>query len=246
MEWYEFFDIAERDLELLNPTSPDKVIEVGRMLGLAPGVRVVEFGSGYGEVLALWAEEYGITGVGVEVRAKAHERALRKIEQRGLADRITLHLGDGAAFAVEEHSFDVACCIGATFIWGDFAQALPPLRRAAKPTGRIAVGEPYWRTSQIPPAYAQHHATLLTETQILEACRAEQLELGGIVRGTEQDWDQYESANWHGVLAWLGENPDHPARDEMLAWLHQSQSERLGSAREFLGWAVYVLWPQSV
>jgi SAM-dependent methyltransferase len=243
MEWYELYDIEEREMELINPCSPEKILEVGRMLGLEPGTRVIEFGSGHAEVLSLWAERYGIAGVGVEFRPRAHQRAQAKLRQRGLADRVTVHHGDGAAFPFEEGSFDVACCIGASFIWGGFAATVPALRKAIKPTGRLAIGEPYWRHGHEPPSGAPEEYTILTEPEILALCRGEGLEMAGIVRGNEEDWDTYSSTAWQGLLAWLEENPGHPEWDRVSAWLHKSQDSYLTRERPYVGWAIYVLRP---
>jgi hypothetical protein len=58
-------DIAEREIELVNPTSPEKIVTIGRVAGMSPGQRVVDFGCGYAEPLVLWAENFGLAGVGV-------------------------------------------------------------------------------------------------------------------------------------------------------------------------------------
>ncbi|MCW5850161.1 MAG: hypothetical protein KIT87_08765 [Anaerolineae bacterium] len=88
MKFLDLKDIAERDMELVNPTSAEKVLAVGRALGLNAASRVIDFGSGYAEMLTLWAEAFGIAGDGVELRPLACERARRKLTEHGLADRI--------------------------------------------------------------------------------------------------------------------------------------------------------------
>ena len=64
MNFLDLVDISERNIELVNPTSPEKIVRVGQAAGLRPGQRIVEFGCGYGEVLALWAVHFGISGLG--------------------------------------------------------------------------------------------------------------------------------------------------------------------------------------
>jgi cyclopropane fatty-acyl-phospholipid synthase-like methyltransferase len=68
MKFLELKAISERDLALVNPTSAQKIVRAGEVAGLAPGARVVDFGCGYGEALALWAERFGVSGGGVDVR----------------------------------------------------------------------------------------------------------------------------------------------------------------------------------
>ena len=55
MKFLELKDISERYMRLLNPCSPEKIVKIGQMAGLEPGNRVIDFGAGFGESLALWA-----------------------------------------------------------------------------------------------------------------------------------------------------------------------------------------------
>ncbi len=52
----DLFDISEVEIELINPTSPEKLIEIGRIGGMTSGKTVIDFGCGYAEPLVLWAE----------------------------------------------------------------------------------------------------------------------------------------------------------------------------------------------
>lgn len=241
MEWFAKYDIGERDLDLLNPCSPEKIGLVGEALRLRAGMRVVEFGCGHGEVLAQWAQRFGITGVGVELRQAAYEHAVRKIAERGLGERVSVFQGDGAAFAVEPGSCDVAACIGASFIWGGFEPTLDALEPLIHDKGRIAVGEPYWVRPDMPVTYSRRMAEFRTEPELLAACRERGLTIAAVVRGSHDDWDRYISGNLQGTLAWLDENPDHPERAEVIGWLSEWQDDYFGYEREYIGWAIYVL-----
>jgi SAM-dependent methyltransferase len=241
MNFFDLVDIAERDIELVNPISPEKVLQAGQAAGLRPGAQVVEFGCGYGEVLALWAAQFGIAGLGIEVRPKACERARRKMAARGLAGRIEIACGDAAGYPVPAGAYDLAACVGASFIWGGFQPALQNMRPALRAGGRIVIGEPYWRSAPLPPQAAPGGADFHTERALLEMIRAEALELEFVVRASQDDWDRYEAGNWQGLVRWLAENPQHPERGEVLAHLRASQEEYLGYGREHFGWALYVL-----
>jgi len=143
MKFLDLKDIAERDIELINPTSAEKILAIGRVAGMAPGKNLIDFGCGYAEPLVLWAENYGISGVGIDIREKAVQRARAKIAQRGLAQRLEIVHSIGADYTFEPGSFDYAACVGASFIWGGFRQALEALQRAIRPDGKVIVGEPY-------------------------------------------------------------------------------------------------------
>ncbi len=242
MNFLELKDISERCLELVNPTSPEKILTVGRVLGLKEGDRVIDFGSGYGEMLALWAQHFGISGIGIDLREKACERARRKMAEDGLADRIQIVCGNAAEYPFEAHAFDAAACIGASFIWNGYRPALRKLKEAIKPNGKVAIGEPYWRTTAVPPEYSRNE-TVHTEYELLRIAREERFDFEYVVRAGHDDWDHYEAGNWRGLVRWIDENPDHPERQQVIEHLHQSQDEYTRYAREYFGWAIYVLNP---
>lgn len=242
MEFFDLVNISERYMELVNPSSPEKVITLGKFLGLKPDSRVIDFGCGFAEPLILWAEQFGIHGIGIDVREYACERARQKVAQRGLTDRIEIVQSAGADYVFEEGSFDVATCIGATFIWGGFVPTIRALKRAVRPGGRIGIGEPYWLNSHVPAEYVRKEP-FFTEYELLQHIRAEGFDLEYVVRASHDDWARYESDNWHGLLRWLEENPHHPERAQVKAHMRQTQDDYFRYSREHLGWAMYALAP---
>src|SRR4030042_1950743 len=119
-------------MELFNPTSPEKILKAGQIAGLTPSSRVIDFGCGFAESLVLWAEKFGISGVGIDIRPYACQRAQVKVAERSLSERIEITCGDAAEYVYRPHSFDAATCIGATFIWGGFRQAVHAMQNAIR------------------------------------------------------------------------------------------------------------------
>jgi SAM-dependent methyltransferase len=244
MRFFDLVNISERYMELLNPSTPEKTIRFGKFLRLRENSRVIDFGCGYAEALVLWAEHFGITGTGIEVREHACERARARISEKGLSDRIEIVCASGADYSFAEQAFDVATCIGASFIWGGYRPAICAMRRAIHRDGRIGIGEPYWLKDSIPPEYAAQNTSVHSEYELLRITRQEGFDLECVVRASHDDWDRYESDNWHGLVRWIEENPEHPERDEVIQHLHTVQDEYLNYGRQYLGWAMYMLAPQ--
>lgn len=240
MEFLELKDIAERHLELANPISAEKLLHLGRVIGLESGQEVIDFGCGYGELLRLWGDAYGINGVGIDVRARACQRARRKLARNGWQDRFEIVQGDAGAYAYEKGRYHVAACIGATFIWQDFQGAIRGMSDALAPEGVLAIGEVYWRSDRVPLAYARQEP-FHTEPELLAIAREEGFEIGYVVRSSQDDWDHYESENWRGLLDWLDDNPNHPEREQVWDSLRTDQDQYFGYGREHMGWAVYLL-----
>ena len=246
MEYLELKNISERYLALVNPIAPEKILKAGRVAGMKKDGRIIDFGSGYGEPLILWAEAFGIAGLGIDIRPAACEKARSKIATQGLDDQLTIVCGHAAEYTFEPQSYDVATCIGATFIWkGGFKEALHTMRQAITSTGRLIVGEAHWLGTRTPPEYAQGELSFKTELELLRIMREEGLELIYVLHSSHDEWDHYESENWRGLSDWLDENPTHPEREAVIQHLHESQEEYLRYAREYLGWALYVLKPSA-
>jgi cyclopropane fatty-acyl-phospholipid synthase-like methyltransferase len=242
MDFLQFKNISERFMELVNPFSAEKVLEIGRILSLKISDRVIDFGCGYGELLRLWAEAFSIGGVGIDIREHACDRARKKMARHGLDERIEIVHSNAAEFAFEKDAYDVAACVGATFIWGGYRETIRAMKMAIRPGGNLVIGEASWKRSLMPPQYALSEK-FLTEDQLLKTTREEGFDLLSVVRASQDDWDRYESANWRGLLHWLQENPHHSERQEVIDHLHQSQEEYFQYGREYLGWAVYILSP---
>ncbi|MFC1572548.1 SAM-dependent methyltransferase [Candidatus Eisenbacteria bacterium] len=243
MNFFDLVDISERFMETINPSTPEKMLTVGRYLRLEQGNSVIDFGCGYAEALVQWAEHFGISGVGIDIRRKACERARTKVADRGLQDRIEIVCGKGAEYDLKGKAYDAAVCIGASFVWRGFRPTLQAMAKTVGPNARIAVGEPYWLSTNVPTEYAKKLHEFHSEARLLEIIREEGFDLEYLVRANHDDWDRYEAGNWYGLVRWLEENPDHPERADVLTHFRQQQDEYLRFGREFLGWAIYILTP---
>jgi SAM-dependent methyltransferase len=244
MDFFDQVNISERFMEILNPTSTVKILTVGEILRLKLESRVIDFGCGFGETLALWGTEFGISGIGIDVREYACERARNKMHEKGLKKRIEIVCANGAEYPFEKGHFNVACCIGATFIWKGYEQTIHAMKEAIVPGGRLVIGEPYWNKGDVPAEYVASISPIHNEFKLLETARREGFDLEYVVRASQDDWDTYEAGNWFGSTRWLEENPTHPERQQVIDHLHKTQDAYFRYGREYLGWAMYILHPR--
>jgi SAM-dependent methyltransferase len=240
VDFFDLKNISERYLELLNPTTPEKMLDIGNVVGLGKNSRVIDFGCGFGETLALWASNFGVSGIGIDIREYACERARKKMKEHGISDRVQILCLNAAEYRFQKHYFNVAACIGATFIWHGFRPTILEMKDALQPNGKLVIGEPYWLKDSVPKEFAEKQS-VYHEDEILEIIREEGFDLEYLVRANTDDWDRYETGNWIGLLRWLDENPKHQERSEVIKHLHESQNEYLRYGREYMGWALYVL-----
>ena len=234
MPW--FYEVAERDHELQNPTSPEKILLLGQRLGLGEDSVVLDVASGRGGPALLLAEEFGCRLVGVERFEGFYAAALERARARGLGERVTFHLGDATAFPIEAEAYDAALCLGAAFVWGGLEGTLAALVPAVRPGGHVAVGEAFWRSP--PPPGEEEDFVSLRET----ALSVEQagLALVGLIASSTDDWDRYESLHWASVEAWLAEHPEDPGAPALRNQHERERYRYLYLTRDRLGWAIFV------
>ena len=78
----------------LEDAQAEKYDLVCRKLGLRPGQRLLDIGSGWGGMVRHAAREYGVTALGVTLSRQQALWAQREIERQGLADRAEVRHSD--------------------------------------------------------------------------------------------------------------------------------------------------------
>ena len=77
MDIPRIFNIAESSHRIHNPITPEKLATLGAALRLESATRVLDLGSGSGEMLCIWARDHGIIGTGIDMSQLFTEQAAR-------------------------------------------------------------------------------------------------------------------------------------------------------------------------
>jgi len=232
MAWY--YAIAERDHDIQNPTSPEKIRQLGELLRLGPDLRVLDVACGTGGPAVLLASTFGCRITGVERSPDFVAWGRERISEAGLAERIDIVEGDASAYPLEPEAWDAALCLGATFVFHDLAGTIDALLPTVKPGGYLAVGEPYWRQWPLPREVDEMGYVPLDET--IARITARGLALTGLIAASHDDWDRYKSLRWRAVEEYLSEHDDPELRDR-----HELERDKyLRWQRDLMGWAMFV------
>ena len=232
MSWS--WEVAERDHQIQDPTSAEKIRLLGEYLRLDASSRVLDLACGKAGPAIVLAEAFGCRIQGVELRPRFADEARTRVSERGLGSLVSIETADAAAYPLEPETWDAALCLGAGFVWGHIGDAAAALTPAVRPGAFVAIGEPFWHEAG---AEADGFVDLAST---VERFQSGGLALTGLIAASEDDWDRYESLHWRALEEWLAANPEHPDAEAIREQHLARRDDYLRSQRARLGWAIFV------
>lgn len=143
-------------LWLSGDETPDEAVRqlvrhLGETLGIGPGARVVDVGSGYGATARQLAMEMGAEVEAITVSPAQHAIAT----SRAAAGGPRYHLGDWLENTFADDAFDFAIAVESTEHMADKAGAFRQLRRVLVPGGRVGIYA--WIAADSPREWSVSH-----------------------------------------------------------------------------------------
>jgi SAM-dependent methyltransferase len=244
MDMWKFYEVTHRDHVICNPTSGEKLDHLVEQLRLPAGARVIDIACGKGEFLIRLAEAYAVNGLGIDLSPFFIAEARKRLEVRAPKAEVTFRQMDGAEFKPEEpHSFTVACCLGASWIYGGHAGTLDALTHMVAPGGWVVTGEPYWLQEP-----REEHLKVLglpqdafgTHIGNVEAGEKRGLDLVHTLVSNSDDWDRYQGLQWYASVEYARSHPDDPDLPDIVRRVGDEKAAYLRWGRDTIGWAIYV------
>lgn len=220
------------------------VAELAAHLAARDSASVVDYGSGWGELLLrVLAAVPGARGTGIDVHGPDIVRGRALAAERGLDDRTTFVEGP-AADHIEPA--DLVLSIGAYQAFGTILEALAALRTRVRPGGRLLFGAEIWdRTPTESQLAAMWPGTTVAEClylpDLVDAALAAGFRPLRVQTATRAEWEEFESGYAADAEEWLLDNPDHAEAEALRAKLDEHLSIWLRGTRDVLGFAYLTL-----
>jgi SAM-dependent methyltransferase len=244
MDTWKFYDITHREHVICNPTSEDALARLVELLRLPADARAVDIACGKGEFLIRLAEAYGARCTGIDISPYFIRAAEARFRARLPAASATFLGINGSDFIPQApHSFSLASCIGADWIFGGHVGTLEALIRMVEPGGWVITGEPFWRqepSASYLEASGEKSEDYGSHASNVEAGEKLGLDLVHTFVSGKQDWDRYEGLQWYATEAYARAHPDDPDLPEVALRVAKNKATYLRWGRDTIGWAIYV------
>ncbi len=132
---------------LISMTPIEKIVEIGYTAGMNSDSNVLDLCCGYGEMLKIWHEAFGIKGAGVDISTEFINEGKKRLEAVKIRD-ISLICTDVFNW-ITDKKYDFACLCGEEF--GGIESTLRLLEKYIKPDGKLIIGTRFSRVDN-PPA----------------------------------------------------------------------------------------------
>lgn len=222
------------------PLSEDHAALLMQRLDPRPGVRVLDLGCAWGELLlrVVAAGGDGATGTGVDIDARALERGRALAEERGLEGRVTLVRRESATW---DEPADRVLCVGASHAWPSVEEAMAGLTALVPPGGRLLFGEGCWERPPTEAASALFGDDVIALADLVRHAVAAGWRILHLSTADQREWDDFEATWRAGRQEWLLANPDDDRAFEVRELLDRQLHDYVNAYRGVLGFAYLVL-----
>lgn len=238
--WERFypFEALHHLHEICNPMRPEDLSAVIDGLGPTDRTHAIDVACGHGDLLLEMAQRAAVFGVGVDLSPWVLLRAKGRAMRADLRGTLEWWLGDGKAVP-RDPGWDVATCLGASWIWHGFEGTARALVARLRPGGRLAIGDLRLRDAadrdRLPAAGIPEMATAATRSEQAALLTTLGLEVISEMVAPDEAWEQYHQTVIESAGAYAVEHPNADYRDLAATWMEDFQRDR-----EYLTWSVWV------
>jgi cyclopropane-fatty-acyl-phospholipid synthase len=209
-----YFEQPDQPIEAAQTAKLDLIC---RKLGLAPGMRLLDVGCGWGSLILYAAEHYGVRATGVTLSNQQREFVAKRIAERDLGDRVEVRRQDYRD--VDDPAFDAVASIemGEHVGQDQYPVYAATLFRQLRPGGRLLLQQMSRRADAAPGggAFIENYIAPDMHMRPLPETLGFLVDAGFELRDVEairehyvwtvEAWIETFESHWDEVVAMVGE-----------------------------------------
>ena len=219
---------------LISMTPIDGIVEIGFSSGMNHSSSVLDLCCGYGEMLKIWHEAFGIRGIGVDICGEFIQQGKKRLDACGTAD-VTLIESDIFKWHSNE-KYDYVCLSGEEF--GGLQSTIALLERFAKPNGKLIIGTRFSKVENPPQELIDFEGELLSLNQINTVIQSNGYFITAMASDTHHEWERYIMWSARRHLAELRKNLKNQSQME---WCQKWYDMYFRLRRSLEGYATFVI-----
>ena len=212
----------------------ERVVEFGYKIGLNANFTVLDLCCGYGEMLKLWSEAFGINGIGIDRETKFIETGRARLTN----NLIKLSVGDVFKYN-DTAKYDIVVCTElSSGLFDKFKDGISFLEKFVKPGGKLVFGKLFSKKPNPPQELIDFDGELPTLLEIYEKVKQCGYYITAMVSDTDAQWEQYITWSAKQDLEKLRKNPNDI---NTAAWLDKWYRIYFELRRPYEGWGLFAI-----
>jgi ubiquinone/menaquinone biosynthesis C-methylase UbiE len=203
MNYKDSITKLEDSVHLISMVSVDEILRFGYSCGLSEQSKVLDLCCGYGTVLKIWSEAYGIRGVGIDINKEFLSKGASRLAESGI-DNIKLVYGDVLRYE-DDTRYDVVIC---SETLGSIKDTLTLGEKFLKPHGILAYQKLYSKIVKPPQELVDFDEEVLPLSELNCIFNELGYYITHMASDSLGDWERYITWSAKHDIARLRENPN--------------------------------------
>ena len=219
---------------LISMTPIEKILEIGFTCGMNSDSTILDLCCGYGEMLKVWHQAFGCTGVGVDICPEFIIDGSAHLQQEQIKN-VKLIEHDVLTWETDK-LFDYVCLCGEDF--GGFENTIKLLEKYVKPNGKLIIGTRFSKTENPPSELIEFEGETLSLRAINKIIRKHNYCITSMASDTDAEWERYIMWSARRHLDALRKNPYN---ENSKKWCDKWYDTYFEFRRQFEGYVTFVI-----
>lgn len=229
-----YVSMLEDNAHLISMVPVEELLRFGYELGLNENMKVLDLCCGYGTVLKVWSEAFGIEGVGIDLVEEFVSIGRERLKKSNI-DKVTLIQGDVTVYQ-DTCKYDVVICSETI---ESIANTLSLGEKFLKPSGVLCYQKLYSKVMNPPQELIDFDEEVLPLSELNRVFNQLGYGMTAMASDTTGMWEHYV-VNWSGKrdLIRLKQEPDN---EQLKTWVAKWYNMYFDYRRPYEGQALFGL-----